>query len=605
MKKLSVKLIHCANINIANPDDREEKNTFFMPMGLFPLAKVLKDNNFDSEIIHMDLEEGKDIQQILDFQNIDAIGFDCHWVNQSAVVFDTIELIKKIKPEIFIFLGGFTASLFCEEIIEKFSYIDAVIRGYGEVPVVKLCNALYEHKINNPGKINFNFKNLKDVPNLIWRNNNIIVKNNFSYIGSVEELERLDFVSVELLRNWKSYRMLSRFWTRFSPIDSSPYFLVEVGRGCVYSCLFCGGNCLAQYKINNRKGVIVRSIDSVIDTIKKAISRGFETFYTSFEFEGSDDWYIALFKKLKKINLKINYVHGSWALPSKNFINAVSEACNEVIFEISPETADLSLRKKNKDSRLYYTNVEMEECLDYIRTKKNIKVQLYFGYFLVNDTKKTVFDTMKYCLELILKYPDLLENEYFNFSTDPGSLLFFNPEKYNVDIKVRNFQDYLKYIKEIYQVKKSKDPDMRVFKPKSLTDKETFELDCKLNIFNCLFSYFRKSISYLLDIIVDPFVVVDFLYHKKIDNFFKTTFTYDEIRQILFDICASGKIINEKLIFLINHEYNENYKHRKSYKVTPQIWFDDSYKEILKNYKENEAERFEIKEKEINIDFIL
>ena len=40
--KLCVKLIHCGNVNINYDEDEEQKNIFFMPMGLFSLAGELK-----------------------------------------------------------------------------------------------------------------------------------------------------------------------------------------------------------------------------------------------------------------------------------------------------------------------------------------------------------------------------------------------------------------------------------------------------------------------------------------------------------------------------------------------------------------------------------
>ena len=146
-----VKFIHCGNISIANPEDKEQKNIFFMPMGLFPMADVLNKNGLDVEIIHIDLEVGKTIDEILDFAQVDMVGFDNHWVNESVVVMETAELIKKINPEIFVVIGGFTASLFAGEILADFPQIDAVIKGDGEVPIVELVRVLQEEKLKGNG----------------------------------------------------------------------------------------------------------------------------------------------------------------------------------------------------------------------------------------------------------------------------------------------------------------------------------------------------------------------------------------------------------------------------------------------------------------------
>jgi len=58
-------------------------------------------------------------------------------------------------------------------------------------------------------------------------------------------------------------------------------------------------------------------------------------------------------------------------------IDIISDSCIHVIFEISPETSNEELRRMNKDQRLFYSNYELEQCLDYIGTKQNCKVQVF------------------------------------------------------------------------------------------------------------------------------------------------------------------------------------------------------------------------------------
>ncbi len=569
--QLCVKLIHCGNSNIANPEDTSDKNIFFMPMGLFPLAKALKDKGFDSEIIHLDLEKGNDIEDIIDFNTLDVVGFDCHWVNQGLVVLDAAALIKKIKPQVFVFLGGFTASLFADEIVAKYPQIDAVIRGDGEIPIVELCSKIKAGLLENYPQGNLE---LGKVQNLVWKRGTDIKNNEFSYSGTPEEMEKLDFAAVDMLRHWEYYQLFSKFWTRFEPIASSPMFLLEMGRGCPYACSFCGGNCEAQSRMNNRRKPIIRSVESAVKTVKKAKSLGYETFYTSFEYEGSDKWYIEFFEQLKREGISISYIFGSWKLPSKELIDSLSSNCTNVIFEISPETFSESIRIENKDSRLFYSNSQLEECLEYIKAKGNIRVQLYYGYFLAYDDSRSVMDTIRYIMEVSLKYSEILEAEYFNFSTDPGSLLFFFPEKYDIDIQVRNFEDYIKYIGQKYINEKSGAPDMRIFKPKAISDEEVAVLETRIKLFNYLFSSYRKTISYILkktgnaDAVLKVIEAADSCRNKE------GLFISEVVKEKIIKICIDSSIMDSQIMQIVKEDLDGSKAKSQSLKATPQIWLD-------------------------------
>jgi len=564
-----VKLIHCGNKSIVNPGDREQKNVFFMPMGLFPMADVLQKADFDIEIIHLDLEGGKTLEQVLDFQRLDAVGFDCHWVNQSLVVMETAAAVKQVKPEVFVFLGGFSASLFAQEIVGEFPEIDAVVRGDGERPLLELCRVLRQHKQDGTDLA------LETVSNLAWRDKGAVRMNEVSYVGTADDMEDLDFAAVELLRGWETYRTACTFFTHCDPLGSVPVFFLEVGRGCGYACLFCGGNCEAQKQMNRRTQTAMRSVESVIRTIKKAVSYGYETFYTCMEYEGSDQWYIELCRRIIEEQIRINFCYGSWRLPSQQLIDALAEACQEVLFEISPENADDDLRAKNKDRRIYYTNDQLEQCLDYINKKeKRIIVQLYFGYYLVGDTEETIFETIHFILTLVLKYSRILEGEYSNFSTDPGSLLFLFPEKYGFEIKVRNFKDYLNHLKMTYQEQKEQSADMILFRPRVISESRDREIRKRIRLLNVLFNSFRKSVSHILKKVGDPGVLVQELKESGIDTDQDNRFAPAAVKGFLITLCEKGQILDEYLFQLISYEHQQMVEAYKPPLPVPQMYLD-------------------------------
>jgi radical SAM superfamily enzyme YgiQ (UPF0313 family) len=579
---LYIKLVHCGNRNITNPGDQEQKNIFFMPMGLFALASVLKERGFAVEILHLDLQPGKALEEILDVDKLDIVGFDCHWVNQGSVVLDTAGAVKRLKPGVFIVLGGFTASLFAEEILGNYSQVDAVIRGDGEIPLLELCRLLSSTRSMSISTLG---ESLGKVQNLAWKDaDGRVILNDISYVATAGDMENLDFAALELLRDWESYRHTSQFSSHFIPISASAMFLLEPGRGCQYACTFCGGNCEAQKRQNNRTQTVFRSVASTLETIKKAVSYGFQTFYTCMESEESDEWYIKLFERIKQEKLDINFGYGCWRLPPERLIDALSVSCRQAVIEISPETSNLELRKKNKDPRLFYTNQQLEKCLDYIGKKENVKVQLFFGYYLSADTRETILDTIHYIIKLLMKFPGLLEIEYANFSTDPGSLYFFFPEKYRIDINVRNFRDYIKCLRENYVKRTGQPADMTVFKPTTISDEDNRMIHRKVSLFNYLFSSYRKSVSYILEKTGTPDIIMEFLVELgssaasvSRDN----KFSADEIKGFLLEHTGRKGILDPYLSGLIVVECEKQESEHHISRPTIQLFLDFEREESL------------------------
>lgn len=557
-----VKLIHCGNKSIVNSNNQAEKNTFFMPMGIFALAHHLQKSNIDVEIIHSDLEYKKPFEDIIDLTHIDAIGFDCHWVNQSLAVLETAHAIKERSPNTYIFLGGFSASLFAAEIMEQHPYIDAIIRGDAEKPIVTLIHELDQKK------------DLSAVPNIVWRDDQNIRNNGISYIASNDDLEECEFANLTLLRNWEHYRKRSIYWTHFAPdnfapFNFSPLFFLEIGRGCTNDCLFCGGSAHAQYTLNKRRGCSHRSVESVIRTIEKAISFGFKTFLSDCEFDGSEAWYIELFRRIEEKRLDICFVYSAWGIPSQKLLDALSSCCTGSFLQLSPETADDALRTKNK-RRIGYSNQELEDVLTYCMQKKNIKVQLYFGYFLAHETHVTVLKTLEYLALLTARYSDILEIAYSNYSTDPGSLLYNDPDTYDVDMSVRTFADYHHYLRAIYLDNNVDSPDMRLFKPRSLTEEECVCIENKVLLFNYLFIVYRNSISQILHHTNGVPAIASLIHTVVLDP---ACFGDESLKIALQQTCTEHGIDDTKLFQVIEEEYEyEKTNNKYVFKAKPNIW---------------------------------
>src|SRR6516162_3717118 len=99
----------------------------FPPIGLLGLADYLVRNHCSARIIHLGVEEHLhgplDFDRMIDENRPAIVGLDLHWHFQS---YDVIEVARKIKlkhPEVAVLLGGFTASVFAEEIVRDYPFI--------------------------------------------------------------------------------------------------------------------------------------------------------------------------------------------------------------------------------------------------------------------------------------------------------------------------------------------------------------------------------------------------------------------------------------------------------------------------------------------------
>lgn len=113
----------------------------FPPIGLLGLADYLRRNGHAARIIHLGVEQHKygplDMGRIIAEEKPSIVGLDLHWHFQSYDVIEIARKIKTVSPQTAVLLGGFTASIFAEEILRDFSCVDFVIRGDSEVPLVE------------------------------------------------------------------------------------------------------------------------------------------------------------------------------------------------------------------------------------------------------------------------------------------------------------------------------------------------------------------------------------------------------------------------------------------------------------------------------------
>lgn len=219
------------------------------PLGILSLAAVLRQAGHQTRVLDLALltREGTlDPNRNLYFQsanlileqNADIIGFSTQSVTLPGVLNIAREL-KSRRPNSFIVLGGPGVDGIGQELLAKFSSIDLVIGGEGEVPLLALANC-FSGSTSGRG-----------LPGAIWREENRVV------IGPTQaliaKLERLPIPAFDLAPPPTRYSQAAGV----SRIDAE----VEFARGCAFKCNFCGCSSFWQHRI--RRFAVQRVTDQI------------------------------------------------------------------------------------------------------------------------------------------------------------------------------------------------------------------------------------------------------------------------------------------------------------------------------------------------------
>lgn len=452
---LDVLFLHVSKFHDVLPSGEEAVFINLIPSGVFALADFLDIHGLKVKIIHLGIEwikkgEWNPITPVLQ-NNPKIIGLSLHWHHQSYQVIETARVIKEAFPSVQIVIGGLTASYFAVEILKEFSFIDYVIEGDGEIPLLKLaeyikeknssCYQVVEESRNDRENLCFNSD---DIPNLYYRINDNIIRSSKTYSLSNDTFDSLDYCRFDLLQNSRLYIQdmgIPSIWLKDKDVTYHhthmdrlvKVFFPVVGKGCFYNCSWCGRE--------KRNHIIYRDMEKVIESIHKALCWGFQWLYfTFYPEEKTAHYYIELFSKLKDtIPPETSVYFEAWGLPPLKLLQSLKDTFNNTITAISPETICNEIRKSNKG--IYYSNMELEQTLNHLSRLK-METDLFFAAGIPGENEDKLKETIDYIEKCRTKYPSLGAVCVFGVEMEPGSPWYESPDRFGI-IKKRNcFLDF-------------------------------------------------------------------------------------------------------------------------------------------------------------------
>ena len=335
------------------------------------------------------------IINLWDISKTDIAGFS---VISSTEFYSSVLLAKRIKQNyknIKIVFGGPFVTLFKHDYLNRFKFLDYLIVGEGEIPLLRLI----EH-IN--GKTNIN-----KVPNLIYRVNGKIVKNSIEY-WPIENQVEPDFDGLPL----DSYRV----FYNYERILLLPYSLT---RGCKHRCSFCTTSYLSNYKYE------CKTPEKVLSELKYIM----EKYHTNrFKFIGAnvDHSCLELFcNSIIENKLKIKFaIIASVADLDKNLIKKMRQSGCELLIVGIESGSDRILSLMHKG----FTSKHAQEILQYADSLAIIvRINLIAGY--PHEKKKDIALTIKF-----IKSNERFKSRIvvYKFQLFYNSLIHHFPERHKV-----------------------------------------------------------------------------------------------------------------------------------------------------------------------------
>jgi radical SAM superfamily enzyme YgiQ (UPF0313 family) len=330
-------------------------------------------------------------------------------------------------------LGGLTATRFHEEILTKYPFIDAVVRGEAEKPFLQLIR-----NIESSGK-------LSEVANLTFRTPGGEVRVN-PLTPPVADLDEFEYARLDLLDSKTSI---------FGP-ESIPRWSLEVCRGCLYNCAICGGSAYSYKTYLGREKPAFRSPARIIEDIRLLNSQGINIIglYQDPRM-GGEGYCKQLLTALRTENLDLERLSLDLLAPAtEDFIKDVAAIARPVTLHICPDTGCESVRRKL--GRLYSN----EDLLRTVRLchKYFIPVTSFFSVGLAGETADNIKETWELSAKLAeMEQICLTHGSSWGVRSniplggpitgpillDPGSLAFDFPQKYGYKLVYKNLEEYV------------------------------------------------------------------------------------------------------------------------------------------------------------------
>jgi radical SAM superfamily enzyme YgiQ (UPF0313 family) len=350
------------------------------PLGILYCAALLAENGTEVSVLDQ-AALGYSSRQAIQWikkENPDILGFSVLLTSYKEAV-NIARQVKTQNPDIVVVFGNYHATFNAEKIIEKYPFVDIIVRGEGEHTSLELVKCLEKRG------------NLKDVAGITFRKNGKAVSTPPRPLS--RDLDSLPIPNRSLINAKYSSDIFGiKVATRkFTSIVSS--------RGCPFGCSFCACTMFAQRLWRPR------SVENIMNELHFLQSQDYEQFlFVDDNFTLNPKRVIKLCRKIRKEKLDIE-----WFCDSR-----VDNCTYDMLREMAKAGCKLlyfGIESANQRILDYYKKgITPEQSRSAVRKARKSGIDVIVGSFIVgapDETIREIENTLKFAHELDIDVPQL------------------------------------------------------------------------------------------------------------------------------------------------------------------------------------------------------
>jgi len=229
------------------------------PLGLLHIARVLEDEGDSVTILDFSAEKFDEKKFLKSLENVDVVGITILTVSLPNSV-KIISLIKDVKPEIPVVIGGPHCTLFPKKVLQD-TQADICVQGDGEKALVDIKKALI-------GEVKYS-----EISGIYYKENQEIKRGQPVHL--LIDLNVVSFPARYLVKKYDYGRGIN------PRIKKGEFTSIVTSRGCPFACRFCSRNSMSMKRYR------MRSTENIIEELKEIHKMGYR--YVAF----NDDCFLS------------------------------------------------------------------------------------------------------------------------------------------------------------------------------------------------------------------------------------------------------------------------------------------------------------------------